>query len=289
MRRIYPLALGSFALLLAASPARAWDPTGHKVVARIAWESMTPAARTRAIQILNAAPTSTGIPQLRPGPGPTRDRDFFVAVATWPDVIKSPGPGHSLNHPDWHFRDQFWEMVNGQPHDAGMAPNGFLVDRLRDFSDSVGNASIPAARRAVYLAWLLHLTGDVHQPLHDSSKLPPPVVGDSGGNSFKLPQPFRNLHAYWDGILTHNNPGVSVGTLAQRIRAQHPQAQFQLKPGDFQAWAAEGLDTSEHGVYDHVLPHQAPGAAYHQWATAKAESAVALAGYRLAALLNTRL
>jgi len=129
----------------------------------------------------------------------------------------------------------------------------------------------------------------VHQPLHDSSKLPPPAVGDSGGNSFKLPQPFRNLHAYWDGILTHNNPGVSVGSLAQRLRTQHPQAQFQLKPGDFQAWAAEGLNTSEHGVYDHVHPNQTPGATYHQWATGKAESAIALAGYRLAALLNARL
>lgn len=289
MRILKLLFLPAFASLITPQPARAWDGTGHKVVARIAWESMTPLARARAIQLLNAAAPSSGLFALRPAAGPNRDRDFFVAAATWPDVIKTNGvTGHSFSRPDWHFRDQFWRLQNGTPADVNMPPHGDLLERLRDFSDSVGNTSIPRARRARYLAWLIHLVGDAHQPLHDSSRLPPEVVGDSGGNSFKLPGP-SNLHSYWDHILTNNSGGATVGALAARLRSEHPQSQFQSVPGDLTEWTRAGLEISKRDVYDGVQPMKTPDDAYRRKALGIAESQIALAGYRLAALLNASL
>ena len=64
----------------------------------------------------------------------------------------------------------------------------------------------PAGRgkRAIHLAWIFHLVGDVHQPLHAASRVTDrrdEREGDRGGNGFGLDEWNRNLHAFWDGAL----------------------------------------------------------------------------------------
>src|SRR5256885_14208137 len=67
----------------------------------------------------------------------------------------------------------------------------------------LADSSAADTTRAVALAWVMHLVGDIHQPLHSSSRVTPaePLPkGDEGGNTFHLDDN-RNLHAYWDRIL----------------------------------------------------------------------------------------
>ena len=115
----------------------------------------------------------------------------------------------------------------------------------------------PRARdRAVGVAWLLHLAGDIHQPLHCSARVTDKEPrGDAGGNTFKLgPLPNSddrdNLHRYWDGALDKAVPRkANEGTSAHLARAAaaavkaHPKASMadRLKPGQFEEWCRESV------------------------------------------------
>ncbi|MFL5539777.1 MAG: S1/P1 nuclease [Longimicrobiaceae bacterium] len=280
-------------LLCSAPPAHAWDNVGHEVVARIAWQNLTPAARMRVIQLLNSAAPNIRLRQLRPATGLDRDQIYFVRAATWPDIIKNPGPGHSFDMRDSHFRDRFWETASdGTPRDRNdLQPEGHAVDRIQAFSASVGhtgNASVHARE----LAWLLHLVGDIHQPLHAESHIPPPG-GDRGGNDFSQ---IFNLHSFWDQLIFRSRGDSLQAGYIDRIAAdlmqRFPRASLasELKPGQFAAWADEGYEISKREAYmDGAHPlarNQSPTVAYHARAVRIAERRIALAGYRLADLLN---
>src|SRR5438309_11706345 len=88
----------SFAILTAAVlalPASAlWDAAGHRTVAAIAWEHMTPRARARAVELLLHGPALANFAALRPAPPAQgseaeRDRALFLNAATWADLVRS--------------------------------------------------------------------------------------------------------------------------------------------------------------------------------------------------------
>jgi len=151
--------------------------------------------------------------------------------------------------------------------------------------------------KAVALAWLLHLVGDIHQPLHCSSRVTPDHAlphGDEGGNTFRLDDN-RNLHGYWDRILGEaipSDPGEDsiayADRVAHRIERTHPLAALTAAT-DVLDWAREGLRLAQTVVYAGVTRGDAPSAAYEAEALKVAELRLALAGYRLATLLNEAL
>src|SRR5947209_346561 len=154
----------------------------------------------------------------------------------------------------------------------------------------------PRARaRAVALAWLLHLVGDIHQPLHCSSRVSPdePLPhGDAGGNTFRLDDD-RNLHGYWDRILDEAiapEPGEDSIAYASRIAQRSERTEPRVtSSADVSGWAQEGLRIAQTVVYAGVSRGTAPSADYEAEALRVSEGRIALAGYRLAALLNEAL
>ncbi len=111
MKHKLSLAVAAALLILHSPPAHAWDDFGHRLVARIAWEQMTPAARARAIQILRGAALDT---RLRPGAGGLSDQqrmNAFLAGATWPDDVRPEDPRSAFYHKGRrHFTDLFWRQ-----------------------------------------------------------------------------------------------------------------------------------------------------------------------------------
>ncbi len=293
--------------LLVARPAYAWDDFGHALVARIAWENMTPQARARAVAILRGAPQSSGLLRGFPVAGnlsPDRQMALFVTSGLWADDVRDEEhPGHRFHRGDRHFVNLFWRQQTdfSAPQPVERPEEG---DLLRDLPAL--RAQLTGANRgeaAMALAWLVHLVGDIHQPLHASARLTPhrdDRDGDEGGNDFLLGQtPPRNLHSLWDGIVTHTNrrrPGESPETYAARvareITTRHPKRSFpaQMAVTDFRAWAREGLQTAQRDVYRAPLQrNHSVAEAYRRQALAAAEPRIALAGYRLAELLNQAL
>jgi len=305
-RKLMPWAACMLALL-AARPAYAWDDFGHAVVARIAWENMTPQARARAVAILRGAPQSSGLLRGFPAAGtlaPERQMDLFVTAALWPDDVRDEEhPGHRFARGDRHFVNLYWRQRAdfSAPQPADRPEEGHLLRDLPALRTQLTGADRGEA--AMALAWLAHLVADIHQPLHASARLTPHPDdrdGDGGGNDFRLGQtPPRSLHQLWDGIVTHTNRRRSgesreayAARVAREITTRHPRRAFpaQMAVTDFRAWAREGLQTAQRDVYRAPLQRNRPiSEAYRRQALAAAEPRIALAGYRLAALLNQAL
>lgn len=324
MKRIFTaLAL---AVLLPPAGALAWNNKGHMTVAYIAYENLKPNARKAVDELIRQHPDRARIADLPfskcEGPADSYDyrRCLFVNAATWPDFIRNDPrfydetdphaePTEELEgypdmkvHKPWHFKDIPYTTDGSKV----MWPGRINAETaIGAFRHSIG-ANIPAPRRAYFLSWLEHLVGDVHQPLHCISrftkKLSPPAHpdGDRGGNEFLLkffdmPEsdyPAKKLHGLWDGALGAYTDMDSIKALAASTTAAHPKpANLSLSQG---RWVRESFRLARDNAYS-LSPCQGSNGyacvtpAYFSNAQAIARRRVALAGYRLAGVINARL
>jgi hypothetical protein len=296
-----------FALaLLASLPAAAWDRTGHLVVARIAWQQLSPAARSAAAELLASAPDDAGLRQLLPERSSSESEaqaEHFQRAAYWPDIVRDeafPSRRDTYHHGDWHWINHFFEQ-RGTDRAAyeltDRPPVGRIVEQLEILVPAVGDATLPAAERAIDLAWVLHLGGDIHQPLHATARVTPTEPeGDRGGNLFALDGD-HDLHSFWDGILSSSNfhwffwsEDAYVRRIAASITAEHPPSEYgeRIDNLDFSSWARESFEISMARVYE-LEPGERPPASYQRQAVEIARERIALAGYRLARVLESRL
>lgn len=289
--------------VLAVGPlgsALAWNDTGHQVVALIAWDHLREPTR-QTIVALMAQSTNERLTALFAQDGrplAVRRREFFVRASTWADLIR----GTEDDRPTWHHRSFFWKQDNGQAVDVPDVEvnEQNVIERLAAIEGILREVSRPVPERAMFTAWLLHLAGDIHQPLHCASRVTPQEPhGDRGGNSFLLdlrPDGGRNnLHAYWDGMLDHAFPrGPQEGSsaylrrLANAAKAAHPHNTMAtaLKLGKFEDWARESLAETENAYPPSLERNQVPSPTYLTAGGKVALKRVALAGYRLAATLE---
>ncbi len=304
-RPIVVLLLALLAPLALPGPALGWDRLGHQVVARIAWEHMTGAARRAAVEALRAAPEDTRIAELAPVgklPEAARARLLFLRAATWPDRIKDEEhPAHRYDRGPWHYVNLFWTEEEGEAVFVDRPPLGEAVHRLEHYRCVLGWRADDERRLGLHLAWLLHVAADVHQPLHASGRITGrEPEGDRGGNDFLLDQE-ENLHAFWDEILGRALPAEREATdtlrervdrVAERLMERHPREELadRIDIADPWAWARESADIARTRVYREGLERgEDPGDAYRRHAFELAAERAALAGYRIAAWLNETL
>ncbi len=297
--------------LLLPQTALAWNYAGHEVVARIAWEKMEPQTRQRVIALMMQAPTDADLANMLPTDGRPliiRQRDLFMLASTWPDIVRSddfPERKKKYHRSIWHFTNFFWKQVNGKPVDVPeLQPEKInIVERLAFLEKEVVDKKVAAGQRGIDIAWILHLVGDVHQPLHTSARVTElEPTGDQGGNLFLLtpkdtpPRETRRLHGYWDDILlksiprgTNETETAYANRVAAIIMQRYPEAKMKgrLKQGEYAEWAQEGLASAKAVVYPSWLKRfQMPPEKYRKQAFNTAEPAIALAGYRLADMLD---
>jgi hypothetical protein len=296
------------AALLSTSSAWAWDSDGHMQVAEIAWQHLTTASRVRVSTLLMLNPNYHG--WIAKVPTGKRNEVAFVTAATWPDFIKTaagyvndtdtppPGPasaqniGYSdhLQHRYWHFIDTPFS-TDGTALMQPAAPNAKTQIEL--FTAAIASTNASDDMKSYDLVWLEHLVGDVHQPLHATSRFSAALpMGDRGGNSVALcVSPCKDeLHAFWDNILgTSKSPTVAI-TAADKLAAPPPAA---AAIADDQVWIAESFEAAKQFVYAApVGPGAGPytlDAAYKSKAKTEAKVRIELAGVRLANLINANL
>ena len=303
------LILAAF-LAISAPFSFGWDEVGHKITAYIAWQRMTPEARERVIKTLREAPEDSMLAAYYFSYGSQtraiRERDFFMLVATWADIIKDRELSNRYrryNHSNWHYSDTFWSEKDGKieiqpaPADGGQA-----IEKIREF-DAVIRGTASDAQKAVAIAWLLHLIGDIHQPLHTSARVTDlEPKGDQGGNLFLLTpkdtqrQYQRNLHSFWDGIIGESSPNDKnlcdadyVIPNAEKIMGKFPfsKVQGELLPGKFDDWVRESLTLAQTDAYAHdLVRNEKPSKKYMKKALKLAQRRMALAGYRIGVLFN---
>lgn len=295
---------------LAVIPARAWDDVGHKTIAYIAWQKMTPAARAKAIAILRGAPEDAQLAtffMMTARDQSAREQDFFMIASTWADIVRDRDfktRYKKYHHGPWHYLDTFWRDVNGTPQlVTGMDEDKEnAVERLFYFDKTLRNASASNEDKALALAWIMHIAGDIHQPLHASGRVTAEEPkGDQGGNLFLLtPQGTpkekqENLHWFWDSIIVRNVPrgaasdDVFVSGIAKRIVKKYPESKFasRLELGKYDEWQQESYRIASTRLYPASLKRfEMPSPTYKKMAFQISQEQIALGGYRLGAWLN---
>ena len=297
-------------MLVLASFTFGWDDVGHRTMAYIAWQQMTPAARESVIKILRSAPEDSDISAyyLRgPEPEETENLEYFMLMATWADIVRErslENRNKKYHHSNWHYSDTFWKQVNGK---VEILPNpgegGLAIDRLIDFDKVLRNSAASDKDKAIAIVWVEHLIGDIHQPLHTSARVTDrEPKGDQGGNLFLLTpegtprEKQSNLHWYWDSIVGQTMPLKGdecdreyISNVGRKIMKKYPAKALAsaIKIGEFDEWRKESFALNSTDVFSpDLVRFQMPSEKYKKHAFQVAERQLALAGYRLAATFN---
>jgi hypothetical protein len=321
MRYLGLLAASLSILFSLARPAQAWNATGHRLIAAIAYDRLTPKARARVDALIRRHPDYEKVflrDDVSNDPS-TRARAAFIAASVWPDQIKGdprfydetrsnasptqllPGFPDMARHTIWHYYDTPYnpdgaEVERQKPPHALSELNRIipLIGTKNGTKDDVPPTS--ASNPAYLLPWLEHIEGDVHQPLHCVSRfLKSQPKGDAGGNGVFLvtQDATRNLHSLWDGAAGQDTSDAYIAKYIADAIAAHPASHHQEKKPE--KWIDEGYKLAvtqvytfgnETGTREKPLPLP-PG--YEANASKIAQQRIAIAGYRLAAVLNEKL
>lgn len=294
------------ALLLAAtaaSPALAWTRPGHMVSAAIAYDELKtrdPKAVAAILDILRHHPD--------PGPfevaggratGEARDRRLFLQMARWPDDIR----GGPYDHATWHYAQR--PVVDGKAPPSVRPADRLDGDALEALALNIrvaGNPHATVAERAVALCWVMHVLGDIHQPLHAaqqfSARFPD---GDRGGGLQYVNDPQGglpiSLHWFWDDSVNRLGETEAASARARELEARLPRKAFPelaapTDPAQVPAWQAESYALAAPLVYAGVETGATAADAkplpptYVAAASQAAERRLTLAGYRLADVLS---
>jgi hypothetical protein len=296
-------------LVIIAPDSLAWNKPGHMVSGAIAYselKQLSPATLARVVAFLKLHPEfpTRWAPEVAKRFVPAHERDLylFMLAARWPDDIRGD---ESFDHSAWHFINLPYKP-EGQPasvQPVDSPPENILSAYANNLAMVRGTG--PDSERAVALAWLFHLLGDVHQPLHTVTLFTtqfPTAEGDRGGTRFYIRvRPERStisLHAFWDGLVLGSERFQTVRNTATslRLRPAYARAQLpELAHTEFDQWARqESVTLAKEQVYRNgtlqgstdkrngvMLPVD-----YAEMAKPIGERRVALAGYRLADVLK---
>lgn len=311
------------AVALAAPPAAAWNDHGHMLSAAIAWQVMDRPARRAAIRALRAHPRfHEDFLRWRPAAiagGAAMDEWLFLRASIWPDLARGlPERQRDRFHRGrWHYINQPLFISPGQARRL----RGTLIDELRldrvpadpremnavqAYRVALGTLGRPDARadeRGLRLSWLIHIAGDLHQPLHTVSLYHRPAFadGDRGGNLERVDAE-TTLHALWDGALGEARDVPSLRAAAARLLADPALAaetRAHARETDPEVWLAEGLRIASEDVYTEEIRAAVRAARretqalrvqisprYRQAMTARTRERILTAGLRLAQILN---
>ncbi len=222
-----------------AQPALAWGDVGHRTIAAIALANVSPATAAQIDQLLTA---EAGLGT------PTCKVKSFADAATWPDCLRGEAWRWAYTFP-YHYQDS---DVPGPGFNAhANCPNGACataqIERDRRI---VADKSLPAAQRLEALAFLAHIVGDIHQPLHAAEH-----DHDHGGNGVKVSYAGNangTLHWLWDSAMAERGVATAPSPI---IRTYSAAERAQIATGQPADWAQESWVLARDVVYPQVFGH----------------------------------
>jgi len=172
-----------FLLAVTITPffAYCWGITGHRVIGEIAQRNLSKKAKKELRELIG--------------------NETLAQWANWADFIKSDtthtwdqaSKWHYVNLPENLSKEQFILALQQLPGEN-------LYSQIKAMAIAVKNESLPQEQRKNALSFLVHLVGDLHQPLHVGRE------ADQGGNRIKVTwfDKTTNLHSLWDNALVEN-------------------------------------------------------------------------------------
>lgn len=254
-----------------------WNYAYHLIIAQIAVDQLNETEKNK-LQI--ALSQSHYFPE----------HNNYLHAAVFPDEIKKT----SNRWNQWHYINLPYS-ADGTKTKSVKYPN--IVSVLKKIVSELKDPNLPADEKAMFLSLLIHLTGDIHQPLHCINRFSVDFPnGDKGGNLFLLPiYKTHNLHALWDDGLELRQTFYTDGRLSfEKIREialileqRYPKSQFEaeLKRRSPSSWARESYFIARDFSY-HTAFNVHPTPQYIEQGQVIVAKRLVLAGYRLSETLK---
>lgn len=188
--------LATALLLSYSTQSIAWSHDGHSAVGILTAGQLNPDARIELGKIID-----------------TQDEKALSAACNWPDELReteegvSTSPLHYINIPRGNLT--YLESRDCPEKQC-------VTEAIKHYAAELQNLQTTKELRWQAFAWLCHLTGDLHQPLHAG------FADDRGGNNVDVVFESRqvNLHTFWDYELINHHAG-SVQKLVELL-GNHP-------------------------------------------------------------------
>ncbi|KJD33169.1 S1/P1 Nuclease [Tamlana nanhaiensis] len=242
-------------LVISAKNEPKWGATGHRVVGEIANKHLSGKAKRAIKKILN--------------------RESLAFASTFADEIKSDDRYKAFS--TWHYVN----IPMDADYDAAKSnPEGDLVTGIAKCKAVITNKNSSDDDKAFYLKLLIHLIGDLHQPMHIG------LAEDRGGNDFHVQWFYNdtNLHSVWDSKLI-DNYGMTYTELANNTEYLTKQEIKALQEGSVIDWVNE-THTITRKIYDNVKPNENLRYRYSYLFFGTVREQLQKGGIRLAKVLN---
>jgi hypothetical protein len=232
-----------------------WGATGHRAVGEIA-NTYLKSKTKRAIKRL-------------------LHRESLAFVSTFADEIKSDERYNKFY--TWHFINMPLDAI----YDASKSnPEGDLVSGISFCETIIKDKNASDDDKTFYLKLLVHLVGDLHQPMHVG------LLEDKGGNNFKLQWFYNdtNLHSVWDSKMIEGY-GMSYSELAINTNYLTKEQVINIQKGTVIDWVNETHKLTN-DVYASVKQGDNLRYKYSYKYMGTLRSQLQIAGIRLAKVLN---
>lgn len=251
-------------LMVAFADLSAWHARGHMLVAAIAWDNLDEGSRSSVTGILQGHPEFSRNWQAQyvdHENDVTLGKFLMMQASLWPDQIKR------RNHPDFRYNRAPWHYITYEMRkaagdsgmistDTNLEPNrkGDVLTAIDRARWMLAQPSTSKEEKAVYLCWLIHLIGDIHQPLHCASLFNDTdlTTGDKGGNMIYIkPNTVGiKLHTFWDGLPGSSKNIRTTTNTAKVIARKNPKSGFgQLYVNNPRRWSYESLNLAAKVVH----------------------------------------
>jgi hypothetical protein len=253
-------ALSLVMLFVLTTPAYSWNNTGHMVAARLAWQKLDEAKKNKAIQILKKHPHYEEFLSANRPNGFTEDEWVFLRAATWPDWVRNHYKS-KYHHGTWHYINYPFILPDSKIDPSSHQPPADEKNVVRQLGVAIKQIKSGGSQedQAVYLCWLLHLGGDIHQPLHATALFSKQFPdGDRGGNlAYVVLHDGANktlLHPMWDGLLGKSTTASAIGKVVKEVNTMI-EANPELIKSDlenhktFESWAKESFEVAKKYAY----------------------------------------
>jgi hypothetical protein len=241
-------------------PATAWGAPGHHIVATIAERHLTPKAKQAIAEILGTDVS-------------------LASVSTYADDIRRAQP-ETYN---FHFVDIPKDANDYVPsRDCQQTGRGdCVIAALERFQQDLANPKKSKEEKQFALKFIVHLIGDMHQPLHSSDN------NDRGGNDVKVEWfgKATNLHSVWDSMIIQQT-GLGESEYASLLEKGLTAQQIEeMQQGTIVQWALEAHRLARD--YTYVVPSDRKlDQAYYDRNRPIVEQQLLKGGLRLAKVLN---
>lgn len=249
------ISLLTIALFFSFNSLFAWGQTGHRVIGQIAENHLSKKAKKNIEKILGS--------------------ESLAIVSIWMDEVRSD---------DYYDHTHSWHWVSipdgGTYASSEKNPDGDCIEAIERMISILKSDTSSMSKRKESLKFLVHLVGDLHQPLHVGNGK------DKGGNDVKVKWFYKNsnLHRIWDsGII--DQKGLSYTELAKSIDHSSKDQISRWTVGKAVDWAEECMDYREQ-VYDtDGKDNLSYEYMYKNWPLVQEQ--LNKAGIRLAGILNS--